>query len=442
MTSGGDILPEQMVAYPKTIRLGPVGRVNVSLEVPGSKSLTNRALILAALADGRSVLDKALVAEDSQVMIKALRALGFPIEVEGCRFAVEGSGGHVPVGEAELDLRLSGTSIRFLTALVALGKGNYRLDGNERMRQRPIQDLLDALAGLGVKSETQFQTGAPPVIVRAAGIKGGKTRIAGDRSSQYLSALLMVAPLAEAPVTIEVIGDLQSKPFIDMTIGLMEDFGVAVEHKGYDFFKVCPSCYQPRCYPIEGDAMAAGYFWAAAAASGGRVEIRNLGSGSLQGDRRITEILDQMGCQVTWRDHGCEVIGPRNGHLIGGQFDLNDMPDQAQTVAVLALFADSPVTITNVANMRIKETDRLAALSTELSRLGARVEEGTDSIVVHPLSTLPRCTVIDTYDDHRMAMAFAVAGLRFDLELENPSCVAKTYPRFFEDWATLHPSTV
>ncbi len=426
-----------MLTYPKTMSLAPMGRVDMSFEVPGSKSLTNRALVLAALADGESVLEKALIAEDSQVMVEALRTLGISVEVEDDQFMVEGCGGRIPVKEADLDLRLSGTSIRFLTALVALGQGSFRLDGNQRMRERPIQDLLDALAGLGVKSEAQFQTGSPPVIVRADGIKGGKTHIAGDRSSQYLSALLMVAPLADAPVAIEVTGELQSKPFIDMTLALMAECGVMVDREGHNSFYVLPSAYQPQFHRIEGDAMSAGYFWAAAAASGGRVEIRNLGNSSLQGDRRITEILDEMGCQVIWRDHSCEVIGPRNGQLRGGDFDLNDMPDQAQTVAVLGMFADSPVTITNVANMRIKETDRLTALSTELRRLGVRVEEGTDSIVVHPLRTSPRCITIDTYGDHRMAMAFAIASIRFDLELKNPSCVAKTYPGFFDDWAML-----
>ena len=426
-----------MLTYPETISLAPVGRVDMSFEVPGSKSLTNRALVLAALADGKSILEKVLIAEDSLVMVEALRSLGISVLVEDDRFSVEGCGGNIPVTQAELDLSLSGTSIRFLTSLVALGKGSFRLDGNERMRERPIQDLLDALEGLGVKSVTQFQTGSPPVIVKAAGIKGGKTCIAGDRSSQYLSSLLMVAPLADDPVTVEVTGELQSKPFIDMTLRLMADFGVLVDREGHNSFYVSPSSYQAREYQIEGDAMSAGYFWAAAAVTGGRVEIRNLGKSSLQGDSRITEILDEMGCQVSWNDDSCEVVGPREGQLRGGQFDLNDMPDQAQTVAVLGMFADSPVTITNVANMRIKETDRLTALSNELSRLGAHVEEGRDSIVVHPLRNSPNCMTIDTYGDHRMAMAFAIASLRFDLELDNPACVAKTYPGFFDDWAML-----
>ena len=426
-----------MLDYPEMIHLTPTGPVDASIEVPGSKSLTNRALILASLAEGWSVLEKSLIAEDSQVMVEALCHLGFSVKVEGTTFRVEGNGGRIPARAAELDLRLSGTSIRFLTALVAIGRGRFRLDGTERMRQRPIQDLLNALVGLGVKAGTQFKTGSPPVIVEAAGIPGGEARIAGDRSSQYLSALLMVAPYASAPVTLTVTGELQSKPFVDMTLQLMGDFGVEVERDGYARFSVRPARYRARPYRIEGDAMAAGYFWAAAAATGGRIRIENLGRHSLQGDCRLAWVLERMGCRVTWDNESCELIGPPDGQLKGGRFDLNDMPDQAQTLAVLGLFADAPVEIDNVWNLRIKETDRLSALATELQKLGARVWEGKDSIVVHPLEARPTGIVIDTYDDHRMAMAFAVAGLRIALSLRDPSCVRKTYPRFFEDWAAL-----
>lgn len=426
-----------MLDYPEMIHLTPTGPVDASIEVPGSKSLTNRALILASLAEGWSVLEKSLIAEDSQVMIEALCHLGFSIKVEGTTFRVEGNGGRIPARAAELDLRLSGTSIRFLTALVAIGRGRFRLDGTERMRQRPIQDLLNALIGLGVKAGTQFKTGSPPVIVEAAGIPGGEAHIAGDRSSQYLSALLMVAPYASAPVTLTVTGELQSKPFVDMTLKLMGDFGVEIERDGYTQFSVRPARYRARPYRIEGDAMAAGYFWAAAAATGGRIRIENLGRHSLQGDCRLAWVLERMGCRVTWDSESCELIGPPDGQLKGGRFDLNDMPDQAQTLAVLGLFADAPVEIDNVWNLRIKETDRLSALATELRKLGAQVWEGKDSIVVHPLEARPTGIVIDTYDDHRMAMAFAVAGLRIGLSLRDPSCVRKTYPRFFEDWAAL-----
>ncbi|MEZ4607807.1 MAG: 3-phosphoshikimate 1-carboxyvinyltransferase [Deinococcales bacterium] len=238
--------------------------------------------------------------------------------------------------------------------------------------------------------------------------------------------------MLKGPLTIEVTGELQSKPFIDMTLKLMSDFGVAVEREGYQRFKISPAHYHARNYAIEGDAMAAGYFWAAAAITGGRIKVLNVGSESCQGDKRLADVLGQMGCQVTWTANTCEVIGPEKGHLKGGYFDLNDMPDQAQTLAVVALFADSPVHIANVWNMRIKETDRLKALYNELTKLGAEVEEGHDYIIIQPL-VKAKPGLIETYGDHRMAMAFALAGLRFEgVEINNPACVAKTFPNFFE----------
>ena len=424
--------------YPDALEIKPKGSVDATLCVPGSKSLTNRAFIVAALADGTSTLQGGLIAEDAEVMIRALRTLGFKVEIEGTTFTVYGQGGKVPNASAELDLQLSGTSIRFLTALVALGRGHYHLDGNARMRQRPIQDLLNALAPLGAQVGTQFETGCPPVVVEAVGLRGGETRIAGGSSSQYLSALLMAAPYAEGPVTLEVEGKLTSKPFIDMTLDLMADFGVSVEREDYARFRIQPQRYQPRTYRIEGDAMAAGYLWAAAAITGGRVRVENVGKRSSQGDRRLADVLGEMGCAVTWTEESCEVRAP-TGKLQGGTFDLNDMSDQAQTLAVVALFADSPVRITNIWNLRIKETDRLRALYTELSKLGVEVEEGEDYIVVHPLTALPTQRIeIDTYDDHRMAMAFALAGLRIPgVIIQDPSCVRKTFPKFFEVLARL-----
>ena len=426
------------LTYPDQLEVRPKPAVTSSLTVPGSKSLTNRALVVAALAAGTSTLQGGLIAEDAEVMIRALRDLGFVVQVDGATFTVHGQGGRVPNAAAALDLKLSGTSIRFLTALVALGRGRYRLDGNARMRERPIQDLLDALQPLGVRAGTQFETGCPPVIVEAAGLKGGETRIAGSSSSQYLSALLMAAPCADDPVTLEVEGELTSKPFIDMTLDLMADFGVTVEREGYKRFTIQPQTYQPRTYRVEGDAMAAGYFWAAAAITGGRVRVENVGRTSSQGDRRLADVLGEMGCRVTWTNESCEVTAPE-GALKGGTFDLNDMSDQAQTLAVVALFADSPVRITNIWNLRIKETNRLRALYTELSKLGAEVEEGEDYIVVHPLPALPSSRVeIDTYDDHRMAMAFSLIGLKVPgIVIKDPSCVRKTFPEFFEVLAAL-----
>jgi 3-phosphoshikimate 1-carboxyvinyltransferase len=425
-----------MTPYPPSITITPKAEIDTTLAVPGSKSLTNRAFVVAALADGISILRGGLIAEDSEVMMKALNRLGLTVEENGTTFTVHGQGGKIPKSQAELDLRLSGTSIRFLTAMVALGQGKYKLDGNERMRQRPIQDLLGSLEKLGVKLGTEFETGCPPVIVEANGMKGGVTSVAGDRSSQFLSGLLMAAPYAKDSVMIHVTGELQSKPFVDMTLKLMQDFGVSVERDGYASFTVHPQIYKARDYLIEGDAMAAGYFWAAAAITGGRVKVTNIGSDSVQGDKRLTNVLEEMGCKVTWTDTTCEIVGTQN--VKGGTFDLNDMPDQAQTLAVVGLFASSPVRIENVWNMRIKETDRLAALNTELTKFGARVEEGRDYIVVHPLKDYPKAVDVATYGDHRMAMAFALAGLRIpNITIQDPACVAKTFPEFFEVLNTL-----
>ncbi len=426
-----------MPTLPSTVTVGPQGAVQGTLRVPGSKSLTNRALIVAALARGETRLEGALVAEDSEVMVRALSRLGFEIDARAERIVVQGLAGKVPARTARLDLRLSGTSIRFLTALVALGRGTFRLDGIARMRERPIQDLLDALNMLGAEASSDEGNGCPPLTVRARGLSGGGARVSGALSSQYLTALLMVAPYAAGPVAFEVEGTLQSRPFVDMTLGLMKDFGVSVERDGYRRFRVGPSVYRARPFAVEGDAMAAGYFWAAAAISKGRVRVTNLGRRSRQGDVRFVDVLERMGCRVVWGDESCEVRGP--SRLTGGTFDLNDMPDQAQTLAVVALFADAKVRIENVANLRIKETDRLAALALELRRVGARVEEERDALVVYPLEREPReGATFETYGDHRMAMALAVLGARLPgIVVRDPGCVAKTYPRFFEDFLGL-----
>jgi len=430
---------DTMSTLPSIVSVGPQGAVDGTVRIPGSKSLTNRALVISALAAGASHLEGALVAEDSEVLVRALSRLGYRLEARGPHIVVHGMGGRVPATSADLDVRLSGTSMRFLTALVALGRGRFRLDGTARMRERPIQDLLDALQGLGVEAESESGNGCPPVVVRARGLRGGAVAVEGGRSSQYLSALLMVAPYADATVTLEVAGELQSKPFVDMTLALMADFGVTVEREGYRRFTVTPGRYRSRELDIEGDAMAAGYFWAAAAITGGRVRIANLGRRTKQGDARFADVLERMGCEVRWGEGTCEVRGPRPGRLHGGTFDLNDMPDQAQTLACVALFADAPVHIRNVWNLRIKETDRITALAVELRRLGAEVEEEDASLTVHPLATAPAADVVlETYGDHRMAMALAVVGARLPgVAIRDPNCVAKTYPRFFEDFLGL-----
>ncbi|HZJ10579.1 MAG TPA: 3-phosphoshikimate 1-carboxyvinyltransferase, partial [Trueperaceae bacterium] len=381
----------------------------------------------------------ALMAEDSHVLIQAMQALGVSVQVSDDTVRVIGAGGPLVASEGDLDLRLSGTSIRFLTAVLALGHGRFRLDGNERMRERPIEPLLASLRQLGADATSEARNGCPPVVLSAAGLKGGLASVGGEVSSQFLSALLLAAPYASAPVTLEVEGELQSKPFIDMTLDLMADFGVSVEREGYRRFTLSPGRYRALDYRIEGDAMAAGYFWAAAAVTGGSVRICNLGSRTRQGDAGFAAVLARMGCTVEWGADMMRLDGPRHGRLSGGEFDLNDMPDQAQTLAVVGLFADSPVHITNVSNLRVKETDRLSAMARELSRLGATVREGDDYLTVWPLTRPPAHTVeLETYGDHRMAMALTVAGARLpNVVIKDPACVAKTYPGFFGDFIDL-----
>lgn len=425
-----------MVRLPRTVHIGPPGAVRGSLRVPGSKSLTNRALIIAALADGVSELRDVLIAEDSDVLIRALTQLGVRIESSHDNLIVHGVGGAFPASEADLDLRLSGTSIRFLAAALAIGNGRYRLDGTQRMRERPIGDLLEALTELGVACHTERGNDCPPFVIEASGLPGGATSVAGDRSSQFLSALLMAAPYATAPIDITVTGDLQSKPFIDMTINLMQAFGVEVQSTGTNEYRIEPQHYRGMVLDIEGDAMAAGYFHAAAAVSGGAVTVQNIGRSTLQGDHRFPEVLREMGASVEYSENSTTVHGPKRLKLRGGTFDLNDMPDQAQTLAVLGLFTDEPVRIVNVSNMRIKETDRISAMVRELRKLGGVVEEGDDWFAVHPLERYPSSDVVfDTYGDHRMAMALAILGTRIEgVVIRDPEVVNKTYPQFFEDF--------
>jgi len=425
-----------MPTYPDRYVISPRGPLDATATAPGSKSVTNRALLVAALAGGRSRLEGALVAEDAAVMLAALRTLGADVRPgeDPTVIDVDGVDGRWPAAGAELDLALSGTSLRFLTAAVTLGRGRFRLDGNARMRQRPVADLVAALRGLAVRVRASGGDAFPPVEVEADGLPGGATAVAGDRSSQFLSGLLIAAPYARAATTIRVTGELQSRPFVDLTLAVMRDFGVEVERDGYRRFAVAPGRYLPRRYPIEGDATAAGYAWGAAAMAGGRVRVANVGAASRQGDRALLDLLGRMGCEARWEDHASTLAAPAGGRLRGGTFDLNDLPDQAQTLAVLALAADGPVEIVRVGNLRIKETDRLRALARELRKLGATVEERDDGLRIVPPPAPPGPFEIETYGDHRMAMAFALAGARWPgVAVRDPACVAKTYPAFFDD---------
>ncbi len=409
----------------------------VTISVPGSKSLSNRALLVAALGTGRCTLTGVLFSDDTRYMAQALRDLGIAVTAseEGEQFEVQGTGGRLPASEADLFIGNSGTTARFLTSYVGLGHGRYRIHGVQRMCERPIQPLLDALASLGVRAYSEANTGCPPVIVEAAGIRGGETRLSGSISSQYLSSLLMVGPYMEQGLEVEIEGELVSRPYIDLTIGLMQDFGVQVEQDGPSRFRIAAGQrYTARQYAVEPDASNASYFFAAAAVTGGRVRVEHLSARSQQGDIHFADVLEQMGCTVLWEDGAVEVQGPRE--LRGVSVDMNAISDTAQTLAAIAPFATSPVRISGIAHVRAKETDRISAVVTELQRLGVRVEEYADGMLIYPSSIAP--AEVETYDDHRMAMSFAVAGLVAPgVRIKDPACVNKTFPRYFEKLSEL-----
>lgn len=419
-----------------TISISPVSHpICGTIRPPGSKSLTNRALIVAALAEGQSRLTGVLDSQDTRVMVESLRRLGVTLQHDpaAATIVIDGCRGTPPTQAADLYLENSGTSIRFLTALCCLGKGTYRLDGNERMRERPIGDLVDALSTLGARVRCEFNNGAPPVVIEASGITGGKVQVAGDMSSQFVSALLMAAPGALQPTTVEITGTLVSEPYVEMTLKVCEAFGVAIEAVKPGVFRLRPQRYRAREYSIEPDASAASYFFAAAAVTGGKVTVPGLTQSALQGDVAFVEVLRQMGCEVEYGDDGISV---RGGTLRGVDVDMNAISDTAQTLAAIAPFAEGPTRIRNVAHMRHKETDRIAALAAELKQVGQKVKEFPDGLEIKPAKIKP--ATIQTYDDHRMAMSFAVTGLATPgISIANPGCTAKTYPRFFEDLAAL-----
>lgn len=430
--------------------------LKASVRVPGSKSLTNRALLIASLADGTTTLTNALFSDDSRYFANALQTLGFNVTLDPDRLemSVTGLGGRIPASQAELFIGNAGTAARFLSAFLTLGQGEFTLDGEPRMRERPIGDLVNALVQLGasiiptespspwkgrvpvrVEGRGEGQL-CPPIKITASGLPGGKTKIAGDISSQFLSALLMVAPYAGAPVEIEVTTGLNSKPYIDMTLSIMADFGIEVERDGYERFIINPARYTllPE-YPIESDASAASYFFAAPAICGGTVRVENISRRAKQGDIAFLDVLAQMGCVVTENENAIEVTGP--GELRGLDLDMRDIPDTAQTLAAIAPFASTHTRIRGIASARVKETDRIAATCAELTRLGVKVDEYEDGMTIYPCNKFKPAT-IQTYNDHRMAMAFSLIGLRVSgVTIENPVCVSKTFPNFFDILETL-----
>ena len=405
---------------------------DATVEVPGSKSYTNRALLIAAMASGTSMVTGALFSDDTRYMSASLRKLGVEIEADEKRatFNVHGNGGSIPISSAELYIGNSGTTSRSLTAYVSLGHGKFVIDGDEPMRHgRPISDLLDALRQIGVSVHTQFDNGHLPVIVEANGLEGGKTRLDVSKSSQFLTALLLIAPYAKTDVEIEVVGD-REMPYIDITLSVMDAFGIQIVSEGYRYFRIKGGQrYQPRLYNIEPDASNASYFFAAAALTGGRVTVQHLNFDSAQGDVQFLNILEQMGCQVTVSDVGITVTGPHQ--LKGIDVDMRAISDTSLTLAAIAPFADSKVTIRNIEHTRWQETDRIHAMVTELRKLGVPVVEHQDGLEISPAPITP--TAIDTYDDHRMAMAFSLIGLKTQgIQINDPGCVSKTFPNYFE----------
>lgn len=419
-----------------TVEITPTGPLQASIRPPGSKSITNRALVCAALADGESILGGALDSEDTRLMIEALREIGLEVDHDaGARtIRVWGCGGRIPAERADLFVGNSGTTVRFLTAMLTLGHGTFRLEGTPRMRRRPLGDLLDALGQLGADAASETNSGCPPVVVHAAGLPGGRADVAGYISSQYLSGLLMAAPLAREPVELSVRGPLVSKPYIEMTLAVMRAFGVWVDVKQLSRFRITSGqSYLARQYEIEPDASAASYFFAAAAITGGEVTVEALSRRSIQGDVAFCDCLEQMGCELRYGPNSIRVAGRP---LRGIEVDMNAISDTVQTLGAVALFAEGPTTISGVAHIRHKETDRIRALATELRKLGATIEENDDGLRITPGQL--RGAEIDTYDDHRMAMSLALVGLATPgVVVRNPGCTAKTYPAFFSDLAGL-----
>ena len=427
-----EIMPENAIEIPPAI-----GPITGQMTPPGSKSLTNRALVCAALAHGQSTLSGVLESEDTQIMIAAWRALGLEIQEseDRTRCWVSGCGGQLPADASvchSLFMGNSGTSIRFLTAALAACGGQYLLDGVPRMQQRPIGDLGAALRQLG--AEVTCHAGQfPPVRVTSQGLLGGSADVAANLSSQYLSGLLLAAPLARQAVQLNVVGELVSEPYVDMTCAIMRDFGVQVERRERQFH-IAPQSYQGRDYAIEPDASAASYFWAAAAITGGDVTVHGLHANCLQGDVGFVQCLEQMGCRVEYQANAIRVIG---GPLRGIQVDMNRISDTVQTLAAVSLFAQGTTEVRGVAHNRVKETDRIEDLATELRRLGATVDTFADGLSITPGPLRP--TRVETYHDHRMAMSLALVGLRQPgILIDNPGCTAKTYPNYFTDLFALY----
>ena len=426
----------------KTLTIGPIPALRGAIQLPGSKSLSNRYLLLASLSQGRTELVDLLDSDDIRAMKGALLQLGVGLEqVSENALRVDGIGGAgFRSPSAPLNLGNAGTAMRPLAAALCAARGEFVLDGVARMRERPIGDLVDGLRPIladGASISYGMNEGYPPLRIAARGFRGGRTKIKGSTSSQFLTGLLMAAPLSPEPLEIEVDGDLISKPYIEITLKLMEKFGVRVERDGYRWFRVTPSVYQaPGRIVVEGDASSASYFLAFGAL-GGPVRVHGCGTGSVQGDAAFATVLEKMGARVVWGDTWIECSKPENGKLKALDIDMIDMPDAAMTLATLALFAEGATAIRGIGSWRVKETERVVAVRDQLRKLGASVEEGPDWIRVAPPAALREGVEIETYDDHRMAMAFSLAAHAVPVAILDPDCTAKTFPTYFQELSRL-----
>lgn len=417
------VIPAGPIEIPKLVR-----PPRVTWRVPGSKSITNRALVLAALADGESTLSGVLESDDTRHMRVALEALGVGVRsLDATTWVVQGGRSRLRAPVAPLFIGNSGTSVRFLAALATLVPGPVTLVGDEAMARRPIADLVDGLRQLGVRVDCD--TGCPPLTVHGGTLRGGVTRMRGDRSSQYFSALLLAGALADSPITVQIEGRLVSRPYVEITRRMVEAFGGRIDAEESAFTVRPITAYRGRAYTIEPDASSASYPFAIAAATGGAITVPDLGTTALQGDYAFTNVLAQLGADVAAAGGGTRITGR---DLAGVDVDMHDISDTVMTLAAIAPLAAGPTRIRNIANIRIKETDRLAAIATELQRLGQGVTEGADSILIEPRPIVP--ALVRCYADHRMAMSFAVLGLAAGgVRIEDPACVAKTYPGFWDD---------
>ncbi|MCZ4338134.1 3-phosphoshikimate 1-carboxyvinyltransferase [Shewanella colwelliana] len=423
----------------KQLRLEPISKVQGTINIPGSKSISNRVLLLATLAKGKTKLTNLLDSDDIRYMLASLKQLGvnYRLSEDKTICELDGIGGAMNASDAQtLFLGNAGTAMRPLCAALTLGSGTFTLTGEPRMEERPIGDLVDALAQLGADVTYLKNPGFPPLTINATGLNGGDVEIAGDLSSQFLTALLMVAPLARSTVNIKIKGELVSKPYIDITIALMAQFGVEVKNHNYERFEILSgqAYVSPGTVLVEGDASSASYFLAAGAIKGGEVKVTGVGLKSIQGDVKFADVLAKMGAEIEWGD---DYIISRVAQLKAVDLDMNHIPDAAMTIATTALFAQGTTTLRNIYNWRIKETDRLAAMATELRKVGAIVDEGHDYISVTP-PVAPNTADIDTYNDHRMAMCFSMLAFAdCGITINDPDCTSKTFPNYFEKFAAL-----